>query len=296
MRFYTKEWSSLMDSLGVVDMFRPVIDKEYTDEEIEDLFYESMERYVEEEREMYDEPPFIIADEFDDDDDDDDDEEGGNDGAVLIDFSSLVDEYENREPFDEDEAREEFRENYEDELEEPDEDIPAWIRESVDPRLIAMGVLPEGAYKRLMAEEEELQKRFDELDEAADEAYEKMCADLPDEYSGISDDLDEMEGEFLIGKEHKDDELILTFAGWDDEGDPVKRTATFESVKIIEDEGLEINAELDEDGEYTSDCDLDYHELYYENGRFEVHMLFDDGNKKYLTFSCDSITIEQSKY
>ena len=279
-----------MDRLGTVDMFRPVIDKEYTDEEMEALYYESMERYVEEEREMYDEPPFIISDGFDDDDDDDDDEE------IVIDIGELIDEYENREPFDEEEARSEFEENYRDSLEEPDEDVPEWIRSSVDPRMIAMGVLPEGVYKKLMAEEAELQKRFDELDEAADEAYEQMYADMPDEYTGILDDLDELDGEYLISYEHKDDELVLVFAGWDEEGDPVKWTATFDDVQMIEDEGLVIKAELDEDGEYESSCDLDYHELYYENDRFEVHMMFDDGSLKYLTFSCDSITLEQSRY
>lgn len=283
-----------MDSLGVVDMFRPVIDKEYTDEEIEALYDESMDIYVEQEREIYDEPPHIIFEEDEDDEDDDDDIDEDDD--IVISIDELLDEYENREPFDEEEARSEFEENYKDSLEEPDEDIPAWITESVDPRLIAMGVLPEGAYKRLKAEEAELQERFDKLDAAADEAFEKMYGDMPDEFGGILDDLDELDGEYLIGMERTSDELILTFAGWDDDGDPVKRTATFDDVQMIEDEGLVINAELDEDGEYESDCDLDYHELYYENGRFEVHMMFDDGSLKYLTFSCDSITIEQSRY
>ena len=285
-----------MDRLGTVDMFRPVIDKEYTDEEIEALYYESMDRYVEEERQMYDEPPFIMSEEDGIDDDDDDDDDDYGDDKFVIDIGTLVDEYENREPFDEEEARSEFEENYRDELEEPDEDVPEWIRRSVDPRLIAMGVLPEGVYKKLMAEEAELQERFDKLDAAADEAFEKMYGDMPDEFGGILDDLDELDGEYLIGMERTSDELILTFAGWDDDGDPVKRTATFDDVQMIEDEGLVINAELDEDGEYESDCDLDYHELYYENGRFEVHMMFDDGSLKYLTFSCDSITIEQSRY
>jgi hypothetical protein len=293
MRFYTKEWSSLMDSLGVVDMFRPVIDKEYTDEEIEALYDESMDIYVEQEREIYDEPPHIIFEEDEDDEDDDDDIDEDDD--IVISIDELLDEYENREPFDEEEARSEFEENYKDALEEPDEDIPAWITECVDPRLIAMGVLPEGAYKKLMAEEKKLQERFDELDAAADEALEDMYASMPDEYTGILDDFDELDGDYVIGIEREGDELCLMLYGWDEDAEPVKRTVTFDGVSIIEDEGITIDCEIDEDGDYMSNCDLSYHEIYFENDRFEVHMLFDDGEQKYLTLSCDGISIEQSR-
>ena len=55
-------------------------------------------------------------------------------------------------------------------------------------------------------------------------------------------------------------------------------------------------AEIDEDGDLTSNCDLECHELYFEDGRFEVHFLLDDGELKYLTFSCDDISIIQSRY
>ena len=36
MRFYTKEYYTLMMSLGVTEMYEPVIDKDYSDEEIEE--------------------------------------------------------------------------------------------------------------------------------------------------------------------------------------------------------------------------------------------------------------------
>lgn len=317
MRFYTKEWNSLMDSLGTIDMFRPVIDKEYTDEEINDLFQEMMGIYVDEQRALYDEPPYVGFDEDEEPDPEDFDPEDylvgdiDEDGDEInlhhpADFNELMDfhkrqmqyaleEYENREPFDEEEACEEFRENYNDFLEEPDEDIPAWIRESVDVRLLAMGALPEGAYKKLMAEEEKLQERFDELDAAADEALEDMYASMPDEYKGILDDFDELDGDYVIGIEREGDELCLMLYGWDEDAEPVKRTVTFDGVSIIEDEGITIDCEIDEDGDYMSNCDLSYHEIYFENDRFEVHMLFDDGEQKYLTLSCDGISIEQSR-
>ena len=320
MRFYTKEWHTLMNSLGTIDMFRPVIDKDYTDEEIEELYQEFLDRYIEEERAAYDEPPVLILDEDEDDEEFDpedyivcDIDEDGNeinmhhpaDFAELKEFTRRqmqieIDEYENREPFDEDEAREEFEENYRDFLEEPDEDIPAWIRDSVDVRLLAIGALPEGAYKKLMAEEEAMQERFDELDEAADDAlediYEELSMEMPDEYPRLLEDLDELDGEYVLGIQLDGDELEMEISGWDDEGDPVRRIASFEGVKIIEDEGAVIRPEVDDDGDITSNCDLECHELYFEDGRFEVHFLLDDGALKYLTFSCDEISITQSRF
>jgi molybdopterin converting factor small subunit len=317
MRYYTKEWHTLLNSLGTVDLFRPVIDKEYSDEEIEELYQEFEDRYVEEERAAYDEPPVLMIEDDDDFDPEDyvvwETDEDGNEINVhnpadldeLRDFTRMqmqyeIDAYENREPFDEEEAREEFREEYEDALEEPDEDIPQWIRDSVDVRLLAMGALPESAYKKLMKEEEAMQERFDELDEAADDAlediYEELCELMPDEYPRLLEDLDELDGEYVIGMEKDGDELEMEISGWDDEGDPVKRTVSFEGVQILEDEGVSIDSDVDEDGDVTSNCDLESHELYFEDGRFEVHFLLDDGEYKYLTFTCDDISITQSRF
>ena len=57
MRYYTKEYYTLMMSLGTADLYEPVIDKDYTDEEIEELYQKALDRYIEEERASYDEPP-----------------------------------------------------------------------------------------------------------------------------------------------------------------------------------------------------------------------------------------------
>ena len=294
MRFYTKEWHTLMNSLGTVDLFRPVIDKEYSDEEIEELYQEFEDRYIEEERAAYDAPPVFA---FSEDDEAEDDE---LDAAARYQIRYELEQFENREPFDEEEAREDFRENYNDFLEEPDEDIPEWILDTVDIRLLAMGAMPEGAYKRLMKEEEAMQERFDELDEAADDAledmYDELYAMLPDEYPSLAEDLEELDGEYLIGISMEGDELEMEISGWDEDGEPVRRTAAFDGVQIIEDEGAEIEVEVDDDGEVTSDCDIECHELYFEDGRFEVHFLLDDGELKYLTFSCDDISIMQSRF
>ena len=318
MRYYTKEWYKAMMSFGNADMFEPVIDKEYSDEEIEDLYQDMMEKYVQNERDMYEEPPFFVMDEddeFDPEDFDPEDfiiaeiDEDGNEINMrhpesideLKEFhrnemAAALDEYENREPFDEEEAREEFEENYNDYLEEPDEDIPEWIRDSVDPRLIAMGVLPEKVYRKLVAEEEEMEARFDELDAAAEDALEEAYGNYPDEYINLPDDLDEIDGDSVILAEMKNGDYIFTFTGWDEDGEDVIRTLTLESAEIIEDEGLFIEVGVDEDGDMESNCDLENHELYYENGKWEIHLMFDnDDELKYFTASASDIYIDMRR-
>lgn len=315
MKYYTKEWHNLFEALGTADLFEPVLDKHYTDEEIEDLYQEMMDKYVQEEHDNYDEPPYFITDEQDEIDPDDFDpedylvgdiDEDGNefnlhhpaDLRELLEFEKKemeaeLREYENRPPFDEEEARREFEEDYRDNLEEPDEDIPQWVRDEVDPRLIAMGVLPEGVYKKLMAQEEKMQERFDALDEAADEALEEMYAQMPDEYTDLLDDMDNLDGDYVTGCEMSDGDLTVTLAGWDEDGEDVINRIVMSDAEIIEDEGLSITSGTDEDGDIESDCDLLYHEVYWSDDRFEVHMMFENHGLRYLTVRCGSLSIEQ---
>ncbi len=273
MRFYTKEYYTLMMSLGVAELYEPVIDKTYNDEEIEELYQRALDRYIEDERASYDEPPELS---FDEDDD----------PEYIEMLREEIEEYENREPFDEEEAKADFEEMYRDNLEEPDEDLPEWVRESVDPRLPAMYVLPEKVYEKLVAEDEANEEKFEALDEAADEALEDMREDLPEEYEELMDTLEELESASVLSAETADGEIELKLEGWDEEGDEVAYTLRFDEVEVLEDEGLDVHSGKDEDGDTESDCELLYSELYIEEGRPEVHMLFDNNGLKYLTFRC----------
>lgn len=273
MRFYTKEYYTLMMSLGAAELYEPVVDKDYTDEEIEELYCRALDKYIEEERASYDEPPELS---FDEDDD----------PEFIEMLKAELEEYENREPFDEDEAREEFEEMYKDNLENPDEDLPDWVWESVDPRIPAMYFLPEKVYKRLAAEDEENEERFEALDEAADEALGEMMEDLPEEFEELMETLDAQESSFVLSADINDGEVELKFDGWDEEGEDAVILIRFDEAEIIENEGLDVHAETDEDGDIDSDCELVYSELYIEEGRPEVHMLFDNNGLKYLTFRC----------
>lgn len=313
MRFYTKEWYTLDSQLGMAEMFEPVIDKEYSDEEFSQLYQAVRDMYIEEERAEYDEPPLDLSEAEDigdiEDFDPEDyligeiDEDGDtydlrNPGTYeeLVEFEKKMAEfawreYESREPFDEEEAGRDFDEDYEDNLAEPDEDIPAWIRESVDPRLIALWRLPEKVYRKYVAEEAVLQARFDRLDEAADEALEKMIEAVPPKFDDLMDELDEHDGDYVTAIRSKGENIEIDLLGWDDEGDEAKFTMRFKDAEVIEDDGVSIEVTVDEDGDTESSCDLMYHEVYFENGAIEVHLLMDDGEPKYFTLRCKGIKI-----
>lgn len=316
MRYYTKEWERLLAQQGVSDMYEPVVDKEYSDEEINALYEDMMEKYIQEARAEHDEPPYFMEELADLDPDDFDPEdyligrfdEDGNEVDVrnpesfeeLLQFQerereALMEEFENRPPFDEEEAREEFVEEYEDNLEEDDDELPEWVKESVDRRLLAMYLLPERAYKKLRAEDEKNEAEFAALDEAADEAMEKAWESIPDDHKPAVEELDERDGDYVTAVRSDDGDLIIDFVCWDDEDEQIKVEASFEAAEIIEDEGLSIESEKDEDGEIESNCELSAHEVYYEDDRLEVHMMFEnEDDLKYLTLRCSGISFSTS--
>ena len=274
MRYYTKEYYELMMSLGVADMYEPVIDREYSDEEIEELYQKALDKYIEEERADYDEPPVLYLD-----------EDGDPEDLEL--FRIETEEYENRESFDEDEAAEEFEEMYRDNLEEPDEDLPDWVREAVDPRILAMYCMPEKIYRQLAEQDEANEEKFDELDELADEAREEMLEELPEEYAELLDILIELEDSYVLSINRAGDEIELKAEGWDEDGEDVVVTLRFDGTEVLEDEGISAHSSVDEDGDTESDCEFLYGEIYFEEDRPEIHMMFDNNGLKYLTFMCE---------
>ena len=318
MRIYTKEWHQLSDLIGTTDMFDPIIDKDYSDEEIEALYQDMLEKDIQEERALYDEPPvydeeewadIFSEDEFDPEDFliadiNEDGEEFNHRHPQSCDelkayrraeYEYEWKQYENREPFDEDEVAEYFEENYKELLEEPDEDIPEWVREAVDPRLLALYLLPESVYKKLRDEEEALQARFDELDEIADQAEDERLDNMPEELEGIEEKLDESEYDCVLNAGKNGDDYIIKMIRWDDEGEAQEKYAiVFENALMLEDEQPVVTVDTDEDGDTESDCEYIDHELYYEDGLLEVHLLLDNGANglKYVTLRCDAVRFE----
>lgn len=273
MRIYTKEYYTLMMSLDVAELYEPVIDREYSDEEIEELYQKALDRHIEEERADYDEPPVLDIDDIDD-----------PEALEFFRMESL--EYENREPFDEDRAAKEFEEIYKANLEEPDEDLPDWVKETVDPRILAMYFMPEKIYRELSERDAVNEEIFDALDERVDEAYEDMAENLPEEYEELLSTLDDLEDSYVISIDRSGDELEMKLEGFDEEGEEAVFTLRFDGIEILEDEGAEAHKVLDEDGIEEYDCELLYSEVYVEDGKPEIHMMFDNNGLKYLTFRC----------
>ena len=325
MRYHTKEYYRLLMELGKADCYEPAVDKEvYTEEDIEELYQRAQDRYIEEERAFHEAPPDFVIDVedpdefdpeeielyipgfFDDEDADDPDLRHPADREELMMlrdkiYALAVEEYENRMPFDEEEAKADFEEMYRDRLEEPDEDLPDWVREEVDPRILALELMPEKIYEKLLAEDEANEKVFDALDAEADEAYEARMEELPQEYRDFTYEIEDLEDStvvwFSIEKGQsggREDVALLEIhmIGWDDEGDEIPRLLRFIRPEFIENEGIEVRAWKDEDGDSDSDCEFIYGELYLEEGKPEFHMLFDNNGLKYLTFRCEAAIAE----
>ena len=283
MRYFTKEYYNLLMSLGNADVYEPVPDKECTEEEIENLYHKMMEKYVEEEREAV----------FDDEDDDlkvvvndlDDHEEL----SQLL--ANALETIQAREEFDEEEIREEFEEMYRDNLGEPDEDLPDWVRNRVDPRVLAMYAMPESIHQQLKTEEDAMEEKFEQLDESAEEAREELKAVLPEEYKNVIEAFEELEDAYVTAMMIEDDIFELCMEDFDDDGDEVLWTLQCQNCEWIEKEDLNVSAWKDEDGDTESDCDFLYGEIYRENGKPEIHMLFDNKGLKQIAFRCANLVL-----
>lgn len=285
MRYHTKEYYRLLMAQGASDLYGPVIDKEYTDAEIEELYQKALDDYVDDERALYDTPPempVVLS------------EEAPEELRVMWEqlYAVSVETYENRPPFDEEEAREEFEELYQDNLEEPDEDLPDWVKESVDPRILAMYLMPEKTYLKLVKEDEVNEEKFEEMDDKADDALEEIASKLPLKCVDLMESLEDLEDSYVLRTEIGDENIVIEFTDWNDEGDETETVISFSGVEILENEGIKAKSRLDEDGDPESDCEFLFGEVYDEDGRTEVHMLFDNNGLKYLTFRCAEIKYE----
>jgi hypothetical protein len=65
-------------------------------------------------------------------------------------------------------------------------------------------------------------------------------------------------------------------------------------VDVLENEGVDVHSGKDEDGDTETDCELLYSEIYAEDDKAEIHMLFDNNGLKYLTFRCTEAHVYMS--
>ena len=201
-----------------------------------------------------------------------------------MDSGAEVEECEDREVLEEKEEGEGVEDLYKEKIQEPDEDLPDWVKETVDPRILAMYFMPEKIYRKLAEEDKANEEKFEALDEKADEAREDMRKEVPEDYEELMDILEELESCSVYSSSIDGDEIELQIEGWDDEGDPVIYTLRFDEVEVLENEGVKAESWIDEDGDRASDCEFLFAEMYFEGDRPEIHMMFENNGLKYLTF------------
>ena len=110
MKYYTKDWYYLMQNLNLAMDMEPVLDKEYTEEEMQEMYQQALAQSVENNTKLY---------------------------ALMgrsVDVADLIADFEKA-----------FKEKCQHVLDR----YPDWVGEMVDPRLAALGKLPKTVHRQL---------------------------------------------------------------------------------------------------------------------------------------------------
>lgn len=315
MKYFTKEWYDLMQSFHASSLYEPIPDRPYSDEEIQNMIEERLKQELEEDREGFDTPPQFDEGDYEDLKEmfdrcakedievslDVTDETTGEahkafsyDSFIAIERKNniyLMKEFENRGSYDEKEFIDEWRENFEFDLENAGYDLPDWAKASVDPRLLALGYLPKSIYKKIEAEDRKNYKEFDKITKKADQILKKETKKLPETLADGLNLHDEIVYSFVFDKT----DFLLQI------NDRIYR---FQNAVILENELDEIKDHMvstpNEIPDYDNDsyeefivCSWLYKEVYYlDKNRYEVHVLLDADKLRYLTFQCSGLLIE----
>ena len=296
MKYYTKEWYDLMQKVDFTEDLIPIPDHEYTIFEIEAIYQQQMEEYIQNAEEMYDEPPLDFSKEIEQMEEFDldffirVDEESGeivephSKEEVIewekADYEKELEEYNHRPPFNREEAKQEFEERFNVELEALEDTYPSFAVETVDKRLLALGLVPESIYQKLKKLDKEYNQKFNDIEERAEKELSKQR--IPNQLKNVFYSFHD--AIILNLKQVENDyEMTLLLDGMDKEC-----TLTFKNGEIIENEAKGKETELE------SSCWL-YHELYKNKEDYALHILADEGNErsnnslKYITLKCKDI-------
>lgn len=285
MRYFNKEWYELMQKQFMTDGITEILDKEYCDKEIEELYNKELKKEIERAYEDYNTPPdysfleelingdepFELEDWLIVDEDNDKTIVPTSKEQVIVNISKEkerdLEEFNNRPPFDEKETIENFEQAYKAMIEIKDY-YPKWVYDEVDNRLIALNLLPKGVLKKLRAEEKENKKRFDKIMKEARKVLNKQ--DVPEK---IQNQLS-LHDDRITAFEKQGNNYVMTIENYDDEVIQI----VFEEADIIEFEELDFE-----------NCYWLYEEIYKENNMYEVHIMVDSNGLKYVTVRCEEI-------
>ncbi len=300
MKYYTKEWMELAQKLDYTGRLKAIPDKDYTDEEIQKLYEEEEKHFVREERESYNEPPFNFLEYL------------GKDGFELTDICRVDEEtgeivypktkeealewsredyereltkFEERLPFDEEQAKKDFKELYDNTLESSLEEFHKFLDDKVDKRLLALDLVPKRIYQKLEKLDEKNEKRFNELEKIAKEIFknQKIPAKVEELFKGLHDGIISS-----IGEENGNIFIkVLPVAA------EKPRIINCIDAKLIENEVPEI---VNVENMTEAVCTFLYYELYHNQKGYEVHIMADmNMDLKYITIQCEDVVLGEDK-
>lgn len=308
MKYFTKEWFCLMQKAMLPYRFDEVLpDGEYSDEEIQALFDKQLKKHIEEEREDYDTPPETDWELWKlnglDPDNFDPDRfaflKGGippktyeEARALLIRDRELeLEEWKNRPPYDPKEDIKDFQKSFSFDLKMVPHRFPKCVTDIVDPRILALGLITESAYKLYKAEQQRIEQEYEAINEEGDRVLAEQ--DIPEEIKSRFrfHDADTL----ALRKSGKD--LLLYMRNeymWTGEKTPYVKVIFKNVKKINREKGLSIRPTIDKQGKLFCWCQFLYHELYRTEKGYEVHiMLMSSTHLRYLTVECEDIEFEE---
>lgn len=308
MKYYTKKWYQMLHNAFHLEMFKIVPDEKYSEEKICSLYEKKLEKRMEEERRFCDEPSHILSlyDKKHKVNDSSKNETGNKIQSLEESKESMEAEFlrkalNGQNTFDPSAAAENFKAAYESSLRMVHYRYPEWVENEADPRLLAMGFMPEGIYKRLKQQEKENRKAFKIIDRKAkketDIQWSKVPARIREIFRfGSSPALEEALLLSFDSNAH-DISFVFRYGAWQK---PPENTTpficiTFQGAELLENE-MEIQflnespmeTETDATGRmYIAD------ELYFlHNCFYEYHLMLSD--LSYITILCKNIVCQQN--
>ncbi|MBE6574769.1 MAG: DUF4085 family protein [Ruminococcaceae bacterium] len=252
MRYYTKEWYALMQQLHRADGLTPIPDKAYSEAEIDAFFQADLQEETARDRSLHR-------------------------GAGAFNPAETISC---------------FTQCYRTMTRHVRDGYPVWLCRITDPRLLALGRIPESAYRRLLAEDHANKQAFAQI--MADAHNALAAENIP---ARLRDGLQLHDARLLRFEQiGQDTELILRKdGGWDAPATPYIRILFRGVTQIDREKGFSIRPRQDTEGKYSSGCTYLYHELYREEEGYALHILLHTRRAlRYLTVYCGDIVLEDN--
>lgn len=312
MKYLTKELYKLGGETDYTLCMKKIRQKEYSEAEIKKFYNKELIRRITEYKREYNSAPdddyrLELLDEIDFNLEDWSiiDEETGfsfkpTTKTELRDYleaeqDRMMRDFANREPFDADALIRDFNEVYMGAEKHLRDHYPEWIFEEVDSRLLALGLIPADAYRRLKVEEEKNSKEYDRMIKHAWNAINREEDKLPSEIAAALEYHDA--AVLAIQPQGNDIEMLLAIDGEcrQPEITPYTRVVLQNSTFLEFDDNICIEHTIEPDGDLRSDCHFLYREIYLtEKGNYEVHLMVWNNGPKYITFLCSGLDVEDN--